>query len=65
MKELNVQELEMINGGWSNDNNNMFSTIVRNAGFGAMYGAVGGGPGALAGAAVGAIYGWSVYYKNA
>ncbi|WP_392344320.1 Blp family class II bacteriocin [Pseudoalteromonas prydzensis] len=64
MRELNVKEIQEVNGGWSNDNNNLFSTVVRNAGFGAMGGALGGPVGAGAGAVLGALVGFSVYYNN-
>ena len=59
MKTLNVQQVEQVNGGWSNDNNNTFSIVVRNAGIGAIGGALAGPKGAIAGAVVGAMVGFS------
>lgn len=64
MKEIRMEQIQAVNGGWSNDNNNLFSTVVRNAGFGAIGGALGGPVAAGAGAVVGALYGFSVYYNN-
>lgn len=49
---------------WTSNNNNLFSTVVRNAGIGAIGGALGGPWGAAAGAVVGAMVGTSQYYGN-
>ncbi len=65
MRELNVNEIEQVSGGWSDNNNNIYSIVVRNAGFGAIGGGALGGPkGALIGGAIGAIRGWSIYHGN-
>jgi len=63
MRELNVCEIEEVNGG-VRDNNSLSATVIRNTGFGAMGGAVGGGVGALVGGVLGALWGFSVYYGN-
>lgn len=64
MRELNMQEVEKVSGGWSNDNNNLISTVVRHAGIGAMGGAIGGPKVALAGAVIGAMTAFSSHAGN-
>lgn len=65
MKTLDQEKFEQVNGGWSDDNNNTFSTVVRHAGKGAIIGGATGGPKAAAvGAAIGALSGFSAAAGN-
>jgi len=63
MRELSMNEIEQVSGGWSDDNNNLFSVVVRNAGFGMIGGGALGGPkGALVGGVIGTFHGINSYY---
>lgn len=79
MQELNFEQVESVSGGvitgmcpipetkephWTEDNNNMFSTIFRGASFGCMAAAIGGAKGCLAGALVMGLAALSQYEGN-
>ena len=44
MRELSMNEIEQMSGGRSDDNNNFFSVVFRNAGFGMVGGGALGKP---------------------
>jgi hypothetical protein len=78
MQELTFEQVESVSGGaiemcpnpdikdphWTEDNNNMFSTIFRGASFGCMAAAIGGAKGCLAGALVMGLAALSQYEGN-